>query len=267
MCQLAILSFALTCPRIWCHLYSGADEPGRIVREFRLEIIETNPLKYGTTGSAYCLFVAEGDLTSHESKWQALEAEMKQAYMSDREQHEHKQENEGEVSKRVYRVHSTGAVLTLENAKAHLYHLCAVSTLQSSKYVDLRPEFSTQQAEIPGTWTAYVTLPFFVHPDIRTSHSSQPWHREDTAIKDAAFQSYVRLHKEGLVNDNLLPMTRDYGPGIGEHVDQPSLVKVANQFDSWLRMSEMLATQQKTWHTSTVSVNPINTAGTGSSKR
>jgi hypothetical protein len=105
----------------------------------------------------------------------------------------------------VYRIESTDALLTLDNAQAHLYHFCAVSTLQASNYVDLRPEFTAEEGGLRA-WTATVTLPSFVHQDVRTASSSRAWASESTAIKDAAFEAYVALHNAGLVNDNLLPL-------------------------------------------------------------
>lgn len=135
------------------------------------------------------------------------------------------------LSGKVYEVPSTGAMLTLENAKAHLYHFCSVTT-PASNYVDVRPEFDTQEHSTAGTslWSASVYLPSSVHADVRSAASSKKWPNEETALADAAFEAYFALHKAGLINDNLLPRVKDYGPDIGQlHVDQPSIVQVSER--------------------------------------
>lgn len=205
--------------------------------------------------SKYYLFIAESDWKTDPLKWQKQEAEMRQAYMDETREHEPTiPEDEDALNTRVYRVESTGALLTLENAKAHLYHFCAVSTLQASNYVDVRPEFAAEEATGKKPWTASVTLPSFVHPEIRTASSSESWRSENAAIKDAAFEAYVALHIAGLLNDNLLPLIKDYGPEAGqEHVDQPSIVSVAERQSSWIKLAKLSIAGK--WHLTTVSIS------------
>jgi len=206
-------------------------------------------------GSKYYLFIAEDDWKTDGMKWQRQEEEMKQAYMNEnRTLQPVASEDEDDLSTKTYRIESTEALLTLENAKAHLYHFCAVSTLQVSNYVDVRPEFSPK--EVPGKklWTATVTLPSFVHPELRTASSTGDWKDEDSAIKDAAFEAYVALHEAGLVNGNLLPLTRDYGPDGGdEHVNQPSIIDVAECRNSWVVLAKSMTAN--IWHTSMVTIS------------
>lgn len=204
-------------------------------------------------GSTYYLFVSEDDWKTDAMKWQRQEAEMKQAYMSDvRDNESAISEDEDALGTRIYRISSTSALLTLENAKAHLYHFCAVSTLQVSNYVDPRPEFSPQKASGDKPWTATVTLPSFVHPDLRTASSSTAWRTEDAAFKDAAFEAYVALHRAGLVNDNLLPLVKD-GPAAGlERVDQASIIPVCERQSSWTRLLAARVSGQ--WYAHTVTV-------------
>ncbi|KAK5116095.1 hypothetical protein LTR85_009377 [Meristemomyces frigidus] len=205
-------------------------------------------------GSTYYLFISEDDWKTDAMKWQRQEAEMKQAYMNElREQGPAVSEDEDALETRTYRVESTAALLTLDNAKAHLYHFCAVSTLQANNYVDVRPEFLPEKADGDKPWTSTVTLPSLVHPDFRTATCSTAWGTEDAAIKDAAFEAYVALHKAGLVNDNLLPLVKDYGPEAGlEHVDQPSLISVADRERSWSRL--FASGPSGRWYVSTVTV-------------
>ncbi|KAK4540651.1 hypothetical protein LTR36_008982 [Oleoguttula mirabilis] len=204
-------------------------------------------------GSTYYLFISEDDWKTDALKWQKQEAEMKQAYMDDlRTQEPTVSEDEDAVNTRTYRIESTAALLTLDNAKAHLYHVCAVSTLQVSNYVDVRPEFFPEKRFGDKPWTATVTLPSFVHPDLRTASSSTAWRTEDAAIKDAAFEAYVALHKAGLVNDNLLPLIKDHGPAGLEHVDRPAIISVAERQTPWTRLFGSDLCGQ--WYATTVTV-------------
>ncbi|KAF2766032.1 P-loop containing nucleoside triphosphate hydrolase protein [Teratosphaeria nubilosa] len=194
--------------------------------------------------STYCLFIASDDTKSDPGKWQTLEAKMKEAYMAERLDPEQSEEDEDATDARIYRVQSTNALLTLENAKTHLYHFCAVSTVEVSKYVDLRPEFATLESGGPFPWTATVTLPPLIHSDFKAAASSRAWNLEDTAIKDAAYEAYIALHKAGLVNDNLLPLVKDYAPQAGEHIDQPSILTVSERQSSW----DVLTASHGSWH-------------------
>ncbi|GAB1736443.1 hypothetical protein NU219Hw_g7593t1 [Hortaea werneckii] len=167
-------------------------------------------------GSKFFLFIPEDDMRADTAKWQRQEEQMILAYMDDTRSHE-----------------------------AHLYHFCTVSTLHVGNTVDVRPEFSPNQGEGDKLWTCSVTLPAFVHPEIRTAASAESWRSEEFAIKDAAFEGYVALHKAGLVNDNLLPLAHDYGPEAGQdHVDQPSIITVSEQRSIWPSLARRRVSNQ-----------------------
>ncbi|KAI7469475.1 P-loop containing nucleoside triphosphate hydrolase protein [Hortaea werneckii] len=193
-------------------------------------------------GSKYFLFIPEDDMRADTAKWQRQEEQMKLAYMDDTRSHEaasELKEDDEALGKRVYKIESTGALLTLDNSKAHLHHFCDISTLHGGNIVDVRPEFSPHQGEGDNLWTCTVTLPAFVHPEVRTATSAESWKTEEVAIKDAAFGAYVALHKAGLVNDNLLPLAHDYGPEAGhDHIDQPSIIKVSEQRSIWPSLAQ-----------------------------
>lgn len=128
--------------------------------------------------SKYVVFLGTDEFKADPSKWQYLEAKMKQAYMDELRAlpgSEPEEDDENDLESKVYRIDSTGAVLTRANAKAHLYHFCAVSTLHASRYVDLRPTFDTTNNGGRTPYTAHVQLPSFVHPNVRTASSSQAW--------------------------------------------------------------------------------------------
>ncbi|KAI6865540.1 P-loop containing nucleoside triphosphate hydrolase protein [Hortaea werneckii] len=200
-------------------------------------------------GSKYFLFIPEDDMRADTAKWQRQEEQMKLAYMDDTRSHEAASElteDDEALGKRVYKIESTGALLTLDNSKAHLHHFCDVSTLHGGNIVDVRPEFSPHQGEGDNPWTCTVTLPAFVHPEVRTATSAESWKTEEVAIKDAAFEAYVALHKAGLVNDNLLPLAHDYGPEVGhDHIDQPSIITVSEQRSIWPSLAQGRVSKHK----------------------
>lgn len=202
------------------------------------------------SGSKYVLFVSSSDRKKQKKPWEELEAQMREQYMDDTRQLEWKMGGEPQPSDKSFRIDATGAVLTLDNAKAHLFHFCSVGTIDASNYVDLRPEFNVDQDPASALWTATVDLPSFVHTRIRHAISSQDWQSPDLAIKDAAFEAYVALYKHGLINDNLLPLTKEYAPETGQHLDQPTIACVSDRKPS-------LTIHQNSdheWHCAMVSV-------------
>ena len=167
---------------------------------------------------------------------------MKQAYMDDtRDQGiaDAVEDDDDSSNEREYRIRSTDALLTHSNAKAHLYHFCAVSSSHASRHVDLRPQFATTNNGGKTPWSATVLLPSFVHSSVRTASSSRPYSSEARAIKDASFEAYVALHREGLVNDNLLPLRDD--PQF-TFIDQPSIIEISEPQSGLIQLHKQRAT-------------------------
>ncbi|KAK5112097.1 hypothetical protein LTR62_004439 [Meristemomyces frigidus] len=206
-------------------------------------------------GSKYYVLIEEGNDKINPSKWQAQEERMKAEYMDEHRERQHaKSLDEAAASARVYRIPSTGALLTLDDAKAHLHHFCSVSTLHASNYVDVRPDYHAVKTHGETSWTASVTLPSFVHPDVRHASSKESWHGEDAAVKDAAFEAYVALHKAGLVNDRLLPLVKEPVADDGGHVDQPSMLDLEARIDSWTQLAKLASDERATWFAATVTM-------------
>ncbi|KAF4556245.1 Ribonuclease III domain-containing protein [Elsinoe fawcettii] len=205
-------------------------------------------------GSKYYMFVASNDSKTDPLKWKTEEANMVREYMdADRARAEAEAEDAAELATKIYRIPSTNALLTTSNAKAHLHHFCAVSTM-ATNYVDRRPTFYARQ-EAREVWTASVVLPSYVHPNVREAHSPFSWRSEAAAIKDAAFEAYVSLYKAGLVNDNLLPLSREYGPDdITEEKDRSSMVTVMERQNSWSVLANALASSEMEWHSTNLTV-------------
>lgn len=167
------------------------------------------------------LFEEETDLAARK-EWEALEDEMKRHYKDEMRELEDFQgfENSETVDYPDLRVESTGARLTINDAKSHLQHFCA--TLSSRKYVDYRPDYIIKKHVSEDTrpdalapFKATVLLPVSLPQNVRQATSMKAWLSEKDACKDAAFQAYKALFEEGLVNENLLPFMGQYmGLGI-----------------------------------------------------
>ncbi|KAI9869964.1 MAG: Dicer-like protein 2, partial [Pleopsidium flavum] len=180
------------------------------------------------------MFSSEDSFIS--SQWRDLEDDMKKAYQDDmRELKEIQQEEDViEEGSRCFRIDSTGALLTLENAVQHLYHFCA--TLPASSYVDLRPEFVFSEASNSDLVSARVILPNSVDPSVREAQGELEWKTQKNARRDAAFEAYVALHRAGLVNDHLLPLLEhnsEVVDGSTPVETRAALVDVAEQLNPW----------------------------------
>jgi dsRNA-specific ribonuclease len=125
------------------------------------------------------------------------------------------------------------ALLTLDNAVAHLYHFCAL--LPASQHADLRPEFICPEGK-----PAKVILPLSVDVAVREAHGRRAWLSERNAKKDAAFEAYIALFKAGLVNDHLMPLLKH--DSIEEELTigiekRPSIVPASAQINPWTEIA------------------------------
>lgn len=126
---------------------------------------------------------------------------------------------------------SYSALLTSDNAKAHLYHFCA--TLLTRGHAALKPVFFCNEDRTTRLVTAEVILPSAIHASVRRAKSSRPFRTERAAMVDAAFNAYVALHRNGLVNDNLLPLRIKVADVVGEIQSRPSLIQVLPRLNPW----------------------------------
>lgn len=176
------------------------------------------------------------------SEWQKLELDMKKLYEDEMRSLqavllvEDAETNSGQT----FRVESTNALLEFDNALQHLYHFCA--TLPRADYVDPRPEFICY-ATGSKLVRAKVILPLSVHETVRFAESRSEWMSERIAIKDAAFEAYLALHRAGLVNDNLLPLLR-HDPIVDDLLStavetRASLMIVNEQLNPWIDIAKL----------------------------
>ncbi|KAL4945766.1 hypothetical protein BDV06DRAFT_219010 [Aspergillus oleicola] len=204
--------------------------------------------------STYAMVLSTGDDNSVLKKWQIVEKVMEDAYKKDRRKREEARalEDVDEDVHARFRIDSTGAILTADNAMQHLFHFC--STLPRTRGVDTKPEFSFERHEgdmVKGK----VTLPSCVIPAVRRATGKSWWKTERAARKEAAFQAYKALHEHGLINDNLLPLTksREFTMKDLEFL-LPASLDVSEQYDPWVDWANAWAspnlqeTRITVWH-------------------
>ncbi|KAF9913598.1 Dicer-like protein 1 [Lobosporangium transversale] len=100
----------------------------------------------------------------------------------------------------MYRVESTGAIVTLESAVPLVHTYC--NTLSGDEFCSLQPIFREEACGTSG-FTCELTLP--ANAPIRRIYSDRVATKA-LARKNAAFQACEKLHTLGALNDNLLPI-------------------------------------------------------------
>ncbi|OAX79746.1 hypothetical protein ACJ72_05934 [Emergomyces africanus] len=205
--------------------------------------------------SKFVIFL-NGEDNSRGKKWDKMEEVMKSMYEEDMRRLEYvrAQENIEEEGGECFRIESTGALLTFENARPHLEHFCA--TLKCD-FTDTRPDFIFRESEADEMVTAKVILPNVLDPKFRVVHGSRRWKREQMALRDAAFQAYIKLYQEGLVNDNLLPVHCAAAEDLALEYSEksPGLVKVAGRINPWSKVAIRWETTT-TFYQSLIDISP-----------
>ncbi|KAF1945170.1 hypothetical protein EJ02DRAFT_369929 [Clathrospora elynae] len=199
--------------------------------------------------SKYFIFTPDTEAARSPESWQSLEAQMREAYENDLRHAKAAEEREeiDEDGQRHFRVLSTGALLTLDNASQHLHHFCAL--LGSGAYINTRPQFEFIKTA-SGLTTAKVMLPISVDPTVRTAKSLESWRTERMAQKDVAFEAYKSLHLAGLVNENLLPAREEADNQASQFQipdNRPSFVPVSPTLDPWPMVAQHYQDNPHVW--------------------
>ncbi|XPS72365.1 Dicer-like protein 2 [Ascochyta lentis] len=207
--------------------------------------------------SKYFVFMPQVGGGRPPESWEALEQEMKRAYLDDLRQAKLADTNEMEEEEgsRYFEVKATGARLTLDDALPHLNHFCAL--LGTGPYIDPRPQFRFIWSEADSIVTAEVTLPISVDSAVRTARSSESWRTEKMAKKDAAFEAYKALYLAGLVNDHLLPVQQEADDMAAEFQvpdHTPSMVPTSSTLDPWLSIAQVQQLKPQTYYRTMVEV-------------
>ncbi|OBT77825.1 hypothetical protein VF21_03238 [Pseudogymnoascus sp. 05NY08] len=192
--------------------------------------------------SIFVLLVPSEDRSLGPQEWGDMENQMREEYQKDAskrhklQQLEDAEEHVEGRSNARFEIKSTGALLTLETAVAHIHHFCA--TLPPQPYVDLQPKFYFQES-FYGMVTGNVTLPNCVDSSVRTAASGWEWKSERMAKKDAAFRAYVALYKKGLINDNLLPLLLGKEEDVMADIEtRASVEEVSEIFNPWTSIAK-----------------------------
>ncbi|CAA7270275.1 unnamed protein product [Cyclocybe aegerita] len=207
------------------------------------------------------MFEAGGRGQEDVAKWENLEKQMVAQYNDPRRDlalldDNSPAEDDVEDDELQFMVPSTGALLTLHSAVAHLEHFCAV--IPNSTHVDNRPVYDLDPPEFPEGWHAFdshlkskppcagpfgstVTLPRALPLPERQFTVDRIYQNKTSAHRHAAFKAYKALYDAGLLNENLLPITSVMKPELEDEVKamladvekREGLAKVALSIDPW----------------------------------
>ncbi|KIW62289.1 hypothetical protein PV04_10473 [Phialophora macrospora] len=182
-------------------------------------------------------FVMFSDTALKTKQWQALEDEMNDECQKSLESVRQREEMEGfsQTDSEVFRIPSTGAILTFSEARQLLDRFCA-KLPNKDKSEPMAPIFLLK-AEPGVELRAKVYLPSSLPPSLRIAESRSSWLTEKKAKQDAAFQAYRALHEAGLVTDLLLPLERPKEQEVSRDGDElekrDSVYDVQKQYDPW----------------------------------
>lgn len=205
------------------------------------------------------MFATGGAEQGNVAKWENLEREMVALYNDpSRELDEKVDDPENEEEEDLeFRIPSTGALLTLHSAVAHLSHFCAV--IPSATHVDNRPLYDIDPPEMPQGWHSFdnrsnqsivpypgpfgskVTLPRSLPLPNREFATPRQYQSKISAHRHAAFMAYRALYDAELLNDNLLPITSVIEPPLEAEVKiilqdvekRAGTANVSVQMDPW----------------------------------
>ncbi|KAI6147431.1 hypothetical protein BKA82DRAFT_4153541 [Pisolithus tinctorius] len=198
---------------------------------------------------------------SRVGEFENQERAMEEMYNKEREKigattHQLGLEVDGEDTDTVFRVESTGAVLTLSAAISHLNHFCSI--LPATRHENYQPLYDIDPPDMPEGWHSFesrpedilpwqgpfgctLTLPKVIDAKLRVHVVERVHLSKRSAYQHAAFQAYVALYRAGLLNDHLLPLVSIKERILDEDeqllralIDKRSgLASVARQLNPW----------------------------------
>ena len=121
-------------------------------------------------------------------------------------------------------------------AVAHLYHFFPL--LPPQQYVDLRSAFPFKSDIDTDLITGAVILRNCLPLSVRYTTGRNSWRTEHAVTNDAAFQAYMALYREGLLNENLLPLNRERLIEDDEREELPSILEISEQFNLWINLAK-----------------------------
>lgn len=195
-----------------------------------------------TATSKIVIFADTGEGSERIEKWKMDEQELQKLYLSGERHKEPMKEADPRIAP--LSVAGTNAQVGLDEAIPHLNHFCL--RLQSGNDDDKKQlPFYTFPGSSSHHVRCTVTLPACVDPSLRETDSLRAWTQQNSARKDAALACYKKLHEAGLINDNLLPVTKDMTEGLKEFSDLAEdrkgaeEIKVDGQWGALVSLSKM----------------------------
>lgn len=129
--------------------------------------------------------------------------------------------------------------MDLKDALPHLHHFC--NTLGDVRYASSKPVYSFDTHMVDGTVMCKIVLPGYVD-STRRFQSSEYWPSETLAKADAAFEACIALHKEGLLNDNFLPIKHlsEGEASMYQIIEKrPNIVEVSSEYNPWPSIAKL----------------------------
>ncbi|KAF9525584.1 hypothetical protein CPB83DRAFT_796071 [Crepidotus variabilis] len=175
----------------------------------------------------------------------------------------------------IYEIESTGAKQTLHSVISHLTSFCSI--IPESSHADNQPFFERDPPEYPDGWHlrpttqelylgpfgSTVTLPRSLPIPKRQFQVERQFATVVSAHRHAAFKAYVELHKQGLLNDHLLPITHILEPELEEEVKalladvekREGMAKVSIGIDPWRAEENQM--DQSSWFSSVLTLEGL----------
>ncbi|KAI6044733.1 hypothetical protein EDC04DRAFT_2639245 [Pisolithus marmoratus] len=184
--------------------------------------------------SSFVLMFEAGFDDGRVAEFEAQERKMEEMFNMERrriaaEADQPEPEVEGADTDTMFRVESTGAVLTLSAAISHLNHFC--SLLPSTRHENYQPLYDIDPPDMPEGWHSFeprpnmlpytgpfgctLTLPKVIDAKLRVHVAKRVYLSKRSAYQHVAFRAYVALYQAGLLNDHLLPL-----PSINDALDE-----------------------------------------------
>ncbi|KAG8214301.1 hypothetical protein J3R82DRAFT_7412 [Butyriboletus roseoflavus] len=230
--------------------------------------------------SSFVLMFERGGMDkARVEEFEQLEREMVAQYNAERKAVEEPpplpSETDGEFDPCEFKVESTGALLTLQAAVSHLNYFCSV--LPNSRHTRHVAIYDIDPPDLPEGWHAFpdgqqdvpayrgpfgctLTLPKALPPELRVYTVERKYPSKRSAYQHVAFNAYLELHKAGLLNDHLLPLTSVVEPELEEEVKdmlkdiekRDGTASVTSQLNPWLPLSD-----EENWWSTEITVEGL----------
>ncbi|KAG1882754.1 hypothetical protein F4604DRAFT_1986646 [Suillus subluteus] len=202
------------------------------------------------------MFESSGIDNARVAEFEKLEAQMTALYLTDRASRPAVSSDDEvpDPDEPVFKVKSTGAMLTPLLAVSHLNHFCAVipNSVNLPIY-DIDPpdmpegwhSFDPAKRVVPppypGPFGCTVTLPRRLPAEFRIFSVDRIYPTKQSAYRHVAFKAYLALYHANLLNDHLLPLTSVVEPDLEEEVKnllkdvekRSSMASVTSQMNPW----------------------------------